>query len=116
MLKDARTWTTLLYFMLMLPLGILYFVIAIVGLAVGLRLLVAPVIFAGLTLGWFPPGAQWGVLDINDWSIGTPDTVIGALVEVVLGVVILTLLMHAARGIARGHARLAKALLVEPGA
>jgi hypothetical protein len=35
---------------------------------------------------------------------------------VVLGVVILTLLMHAARGIIRGHARLAKALLVEPGA
>jgi uncharacterized membrane protein len=116
MLKDVRTWTTLLYLMLMLPLGIVYFVIAIVGLAVGLRLLVAPVIYAGLVLGWFPPGAQWGVLDINDWSIGTPDTVIGALVEVVLGVVILTLLMHAARGIARGHARLAKALLVEPGA
>src|ERR1017187_2890964 len=25
MLKDARTWTTLVYFILMLPLGILYF-------------------------------------------------------------------------------------------
>jgi uncharacterized membrane protein len=116
MLKDARTWTTLLYLMLMLPLGILYFVIAITGLAVGLRLVVAPVIFAGLTLGWFPPGVEWGVLRIDDWSTGTPDTVISALVEVVLGVVILTLLMHAARGIARGHARFAKALLVEPGA
>jgi len=32
------------------------------------------------------------------------------------GIAIVTLLMHAARGIARGHARLAKALLVEPGA
>jgi uncharacterized membrane protein len=116
MLKDARTWTTLLYLMLMLPLGIVYFVIAIVGLAIGLRLVVAPVIFAGLTLGWFPPGAQWGVFQIDDWSLGTPDTVISALVEVALGVVILTLLMHAARGITRGHARLAKALLVEPGA
>jgi uncharacterized membrane protein len=116
MLKDARTWTTLLYLMLMLPLGILYFVIAITGLALGLRLVVAPVIFAGLTLGWFPPGVEWGVLRIDDWSTGTPDTVISALVEVVLGVVILTLLMHAARGIARGHARFAKALLVEPGA
>jgi hypothetical protein len=34
----------------------------------------------------------------------------------VLGVVILALLLHAVRWVARGHARLAKALLVEPGA
>jgi hypothetical protein len=33
-----------------------------------------------------------------------------------LGIVILALLLHAARWLARGHARLAKALLVEPGA
>src|SRR5207248_7524228 len=36
MLADARTWTTLLYFLIMLPLGIIYFVIATVGLSVGL--------------------------------------------------------------------------------
>src|SRR6201999_3207186 len=35
MLGDAHTWTTLLYFVLMLPLGICYFVIAVVGLSVG---------------------------------------------------------------------------------
>jgi hypothetical protein len=33
-----------------------------------------------------------------------------------LGIVMLALVLHAARGIARGHARLAKTLLVEPGA
>jgi hypothetical protein len=32
----------------------------------------------------------------------------------VFGIVILALILHAARAIARGHARLAKALLVEP--
>ncbi len=116
MLKDARTWTTLLYLLLMLPLGILYFTIAIAGLAIGLRLAVAPVIYAGLSMGWFPPYAQFGVIRIDDWSTGTPDSFPVAFIEVVLGVLILTLLMHAARGIARGHARLAKALLVEPGA
>jgi uncharacterized membrane protein len=116
MLKDARTWTTLLYLLLMLPLGILYFVIAIVGLALGLRLAVAPVIYAGLSLGWLPFDAPWWIFDVNDWSVGTPDNAIIALVEVLFGIVILTLLMHAARAIARGHARLAKALLVEPGA
>src|SRR5665213_2556395 len=36
MLKDARTWTTIAYLLLMLPLGIAYFVIAVVGLSVGL--------------------------------------------------------------------------------
>ena len=116
MLKDARTWTTLLYLLLMLPLGIVYFVIAIVGLAVGLRLAVAPVIYAGLSIGWIPPYWPTGIIQFDDWSAGTPDSLIVALIQVTLGVVILTLLMHAARGIARGHARLAKVLLVEPGA
>jgi uncharacterized membrane protein len=116
MLKDARTWTTLLYFLLMLPLGILYFVIAIVGLAVGLRLAIAPVIYAGLWLGWFPAYWPVGLIQMDDWSVGRPDSLIAAGIEVVFGVLILTLLMHAARGIIRGHARLAKVLLVEPGA
>ena len=35
MLTDARTWTTLLYLMLMLPLGIVYFTLATLGLALG---------------------------------------------------------------------------------
>ena len=32
MLTDSRTWTTLAYNVLMLPVGIVYFVIAVVGL------------------------------------------------------------------------------------
>ena len=43
-------------------------------------------------------------------------SLLGALLCMALGIVILTLLLHAVRWIARGHARLAKALLVEPGA
>jgi uncharacterized membrane protein len=116
MLKDARTWTTLLYLLLMLPLGIVYFVIAIVGLSIGLRLAVAPVIYAGLSLGWFPLYQGFGLIQFDEWSFGIPDSLVAAVVELVFGVLILTLLMHVARGIARGHARLAKALLVEPGA
>lgn len=53
MLKDPRTWTTLAYLMLMLPLGIVYFVIAVVGLSVSLALIFAPLAeFAG-RFGWF---------------------------------------------------------------
>ena len=38
MLKDRRTWTTLAYLILMLPIGIVYFVIAVVGLSLSLAL------------------------------------------------------------------------------
>lgn len=116
MLKDVRTWTTLLYFMLMLPLGIVYFVIAIIGLTVGLRLAIAPVIYAGLSLGWFPLDPAFGLFQVDNWSFGVPDSPVLAVIQVVFGVLVLTLLMHVARGIARGHARLAKSLLVELGA
>ncbi len=52
MLSDARTWTTLLYFVLMLPLGIFYFVVAVVGLSIGVNLVLAPFAVLGQTFGW----------------------------------------------------------------
>jgi uncharacterized membrane protein len=116
MLKDVRTWTTLLYLLLMLPLGIFYFTLTITGVAVGLRLVLSPVILIGRGLGWFPPGVSEYMIQIGGASFGSPQSIIGALVCAAVGVVILTAVLHAARWIARGHARLAKALLVEPGA
>ena len=44
MLKDARTWTTLLYLLLMLPLGIVYFTVAVTLLALGLALVSTPLV------------------------------------------------------------------------
>jgi Putative sensor len=113
MLSDARTWTTLLYLVLMLPLGVVYFVTAIVGLSAGLHLALAPVAWAGETFGWH--GYEWGYLVLGPHWVVAPSTGIGALFLAALGVLILTLLMHIARAIGHGHARLAKALLVEPG-
>jgi uncharacterized membrane protein len=114
MLRDVRTWTTLLYLLAMLPLGILYFTVAVIWLAFGLSLALAPLGVLGHDLGWFPPWFSPGI-QIDNWHY-TPESFIGALFFMVLGVLLLTALMHAARWIARGHARLAKALLVEPGA
>jgi uncharacterized membrane protein len=117
MLSDARTWTTLLYLVLMLPLGILYFVIASVGLSVGVNLALAPFAVLGQTFGWigsddagvpFALSHHWIRLANHSW--------LGSLFMFAAGIIVLTLLMHLARGIGRGHARLAKALLVEPGA
>jgi len=117
MLSDARTWTTLLYFVLMLPLGICYFVIATVGLSIGGNLVLAPFAVLGNALGWFGNDSGFTPFAMgNHWVMLSGHSWVGAIFMFVIGVFVLTLLMHAARGIGRGHARLAKALLVEPGA
>jgi hypothetical protein len=116
MLSDVRTWTTLAYLLLMLPLGIAYFTIAVTGLAVSAAFIGTLLTLFGYYLGWID-------FDLNDhifmhngqpWAPDHP--VLGALLLFALGVLLLTLLLHLARGVVRVHARLAKAMLVVPGA
>jgi len=88
----------------MLPLGIVYFTIAVTGIAVGLSLITAPAwawiadrtfIIEGVTYEWSPI-----------WAI--PLAMIG-------GALVLIALMHLVKWIGRGHAAFAKALLVRLG-
>jgi uncharacterized membrane protein len=116
MLKDVRTWTTLLYLLLMLPLGTLYFSVTVTFLAIALSWAIGPAVYVADRLNWLPTGAEFDFITVGHHSFGSPHSFIGALFCMVLGVLLLTVVMHAARGVARGHARLAKALLVEPGA
>lgn len=114
MLVDSRTWTTLLYLSLMLPLGILYFVIVLVGLTVGLELAAAPVLMLVISLGWL--GKEFGYeVSLGSWTLPAAASIPVCLLLLAAGVVILTALLHLARAITVGHARLAKALLVVPG-
>jgi uncharacterized membrane protein len=108
MLKDRRTWTTLAYLILMLPLGIVYFVIAIVGGSVSLAFIFSPLIDAAATYGWF------GVSGSVEWNPTWLDSAWAKPLMMLAGVLLLTLLMHLARGIGRLHAMYAKALLVAP--
>jgi uncharacterized membrane protein len=110
MLSDARTWTTLAYLLLMLPLGIIYFVIAVTGISVGGALIVAPFIVIADRFGWL--GNDGTPITIHPGWLASPA---GSLVAVVVGVIVLTILMHAARGIGRVQVALARALLVKPG-
>jgi uncharacterized membrane protein len=116
MLADVRTWTTLLYLLVMLPLGIVYFTVAVTGLAVGLRLALAPLVVESRDFGWLAPGVSLDIMQIDGWQPGLSHPHVGSIFYMVFGIVIVTALMHAARALARGHARLAKALLVIPGA
>ena len=104
MFLDPRSWSTLLYMLLMLPLGIAYFVIAVVGLSVSLSCMAAPFL---LLLGF----DQHVVLDFGGGSVGTlpwawPLVFLG-------GLLLLFVTLHIARGVAHVHGQMAKHLLVK---
>src|ERR1700723_2625487 len=110
MLKDPRTWTTIAYFILMLPIGILYFVIAVAGLSVSLTLIALPITVVLAQAGWFGMGG------VEVFSNAQPEWIFNTGFAIPLlglaGVLLLTSLMHLARGIGRLHAMFAKSMLV----
>jgi uncharacterized membrane protein len=110
MLRDPRTWTTIAYFILMLPIGIVYFVIAVVGLSVSLSFIALPVVAVLSQAGLF------GLTGVEVFSQIQPEWLFdsGLAIPVlgVAGVLLLTSLMHLARGIGRLHAMFAKSMLV----
>jgi len=101
MLTDRRTWTTMLYFLLMLPLGILYFTLAVTALAVSVALMLLPF------LEWL---SETGGIYL-DGAYVTPEPV-AVLVALPLGILLLTTMLHLFRGIGTMHGGLAKHLLV----
>ena len=101
MLKDLRTWGTLLYLLMMLPLGIFYFLFSIVGISVSIALILSPI---AMLLG------SSGLVRIDDVVVTTHPALL-PLVSI-LGIVLFTVTLHLARGIGYLHGQLAKSLLV----
>ena len=105
MFLDPRTWSTVLYFLAMLPLGILYFTLAVTLLSVSIAFIAAPV------LVWL--GIAETSMSIDGWQfLRFGDN----MVSTSLGWWSLPLLfatLHLARGIGRLHGLFAKHLLVK---
>jgi len=103
---DPRTWSTLLYMVLQLVLGVVYFALAVSLTAVSLSLIFAPIadLIPNAHVLWISWDDQQFILP---W-IFTP-------ILTVLGVFLLTCLLHLARGIGYFHGHLAKNLLVKSG-
>ena len=101
MLKDPRTWGTIVYLLLMLPLGIFYFVFAVVGLTVSLAMIAAPIVM----LLWH------GHLIQIEGVVETPHPALLPLMSI-LGIVLLTVTLHLSRGIGYLHGQVAKSPLV----
>jgi uncharacterized membrane protein len=108
MLVDRRTWTTMFYFLLMLPLGILYFTIAVTGVAASFGMIFGSI--AGLLM---EAGVGSGGIDLDNGIYIGPSPAFAPLVFIV-GIVLLTTVLHLVRGIGRVHGNLAKNLLVAP--
>jgi uncharacterized membrane protein len=102
MLKDPRTWSTLLYLLLMLPLGIFYFTFAVVGIIVSLATFLAPI--AVLLY-------HAGLVQIEG-TVEAPHPALLPLISI-LGILLLTVTMHLARGLGYLHGQLARTLLVQ---
>jgi uncharacterized membrane protein len=104
---DPRTWSTLLYQALMLPLGIVYFSVAATLLALGLTLAGAPLVAmvsAGHLMIGPVTGAELGALSIPAFAALSA-----------IGVLLLFVTLHLARGVAYVHGAIAKHLLVKWG-
>jgi len=110
MLKDPQTWTTLVYLILMLPLGILYFTTAVTMLSLGVSFVLLPFAMLGQRWNWWLPWHDVGDLSVSPAWFDTP---VGWIFCLIFGVVILTTLMHLARALVSVHAKAAKVLLVQ---
>jgi len=100
-LSDRRTWTTLAYMVVQLPLGILYFVLLVVALALTTSMMVTPFVQVVSDVPFFYVGADAYMLTV--WAIP---------VFFALGILLLFVFMHAIRGIGKAHGVYAKNMLV----
>jgi uncharacterized membrane protein len=105
MLADRRTWSTMFYMILQLPLGIAYFTITVTGLALSLSLIVGPTVelITGQNI------IRFG----NGWIDRTSETFGGQAIMMVTGFILFFVVLHLLRALTYMHARYAEATLVK---
>ena len=105
MFTDPRTWSTQLYFLLMLPLGIIYFTIATTLLSISLSFIASPLLVLFGEVNHKLPVGYWRFEDtISWWQL---PIVVG------IGIVLLFVTLHLARGVGKLHGQFAKHMLVK---
>jgi uncharacterized membrane protein len=104
MFTDPRTWTTMAYLLLMMPLGVAYFSVMVTLLATSLGLVAAP--FAALF------GAGPYLLNINGVSLLEGHQWWALPLAALGGVLLLFVTLHLARLVGHFHGWLARHLLV----
>jgi uncharacterized membrane protein len=103
MFTDGRTWTAMLYFLLMMPLGTAYFTVAVTLLTVSLAFIAAPIAYLFAVENYAFTIDSYSVIPSAPWLLP---------LVCVAGVLLLFATLHLARGIGKLHGLLAKHLLV----
>jgi hypothetical protein len=101
LVADKHTWLSLLYMVLQMPLGIVYFVLNVVLITVSLAFMVAPLGELFFQNSGFTVSLLWDVTPV--WVL---------VLMPVFGFILLTLNMHLARAIGGWHGQYAKWMLV----
>lgn len=103
LLTGKATWLSIIYMILMLPLGILYFTVMVTLLSISLGLIVSPILgyVFHLPIGSFSNGEVI-------WQLPNYLTPLFSALGVVLG----TASLHVSRWVGKIHGKFAKALLV----
>lgn len=115
MFTDPRTWSTQLYFLLMLPLGIVYFTIAVTLLSIAVAFVAVPPL---VWLGFAEASVSmdgWQLLNFGDDIIVTSLSPWALPLLFIAGILLLFVTLHLARGIGKVHGLFAKQLLVKVG-
>ena len=100
--SDRHTWLSLVYMILQLPLGIIYFTVFVTLIAISLYGIALPILQLGFDL---PVSYVNGVsYYLVDWMLP---------MAVIVGILLATLTMHLSKYLGRQHGALAKALLVK---
>jgi hypothetical protein len=113
MFTDPRTWSTLLYFVLMLPLGIVYFTVVVTLMSVALTSIATPLLVWTRLADVGASVDGWQILNYDGGILSTSIAAWGLPLLLLAGIVLLFATMHIARGIGRMHGLLAKHLLVK---
>jgi len=100
LVTEKRTWITMIYMIMQLPLGIIYFTVFITLIALSLSGIAIPILQLGFDI---PVNINGGSYYLAGWMVS---------LVVVAGILLATLTMHLAKYIGRMHGALAKALLV----
>lgn len=106
---DTRTWLSLMYMVLMLPLGTIYFTLSVTLLAFSVGFVVGPVLWWLEKAGWldFQGHVHFGTCSL--------DPAIASLFMFVGGILLFFAGLHVVRFIGRWHGRFAKHMLVPSG-
>jgi uncharacterized membrane protein len=100
-LTDKQTWLIIIYMILQMPLGVIYFTLFVILIALSLMLIFIPIITSGFGLP---------VAIINDTKYFAP--VVSYPFSVLLGILMATFSLHFAKFLGNLHGRYAKKMLV----